>query len=180
MSSVTALSLQGGSSPSARRARARERVQLTSRCNTATHFDSDHGNGGKGPDADGAKDVRSAICLPFRGGGARGCALTARRARSLCCSCGVTIEPNGMNMCAPCITEQVDITDGIPKQIMVHSCRGCGRSVAVLFPPRRNCNPDPARRFPAATSGHPGRSATGSRPSCWRSACRSCRGCGSG
>ncbi len=46
--------------------------------------------------------------------------------------CGVQIEPNASNMCVNCIRGQVDITDGIPKSIIVQNCKNCGR---FLVPP---------------------------------------------
>jgi len=50
----------------------------------------------------------------------------------LCCICGTNIEPNASNMCVTCIRGQVDITEGIPKNIIIHSCKHCGR---YLVPP---------------------------------------------
>ncbi len=52
--------------------------------------------------------------------------------RILCCECGTSIEPNPANMCLCCIRSRVDITEGIPKQIVVNFCRGCDR---YLQPP---------------------------------------------
>eukprot|EP01088_Endostelium_zonatum_P015469 TRINITY_DN3805_c0_g1_i1.p1 TRINITY_DN3805_c0_g1~~TRINITY_DN3805_c0_g1_i1.p1 ORF type:complete len:510 (-),score=120.12 TRINITY_DN3805_c0_g1_i1:25-1554(-) len=45
----------------------------------------------------------------------------------LCCMCGTAIEPNPSNMCVNCIRSQVDITEGIPKQLVLNFCRYCGR-----------------------------------------------------
>ncbi|XP_074656149.1 60S ribosomal export protein NMD3-like [Tubulanus polymorphus] len=45
----------------------------------------------------------------------------------LCCECGVQIEPNPANMCVACLRSQVDITEGIPKQMALHFCRNCER-----------------------------------------------------
>lgn len=45
----------------------------------------------------------------------------------LCCMCGVPIASNPSNMCVTCIRNQVDITDGIPKQVNISFCKGCGR-----------------------------------------------------
>eukprot|EP00211_Chloroparvula_japonica_P003217 CAMPEP_0119127062 /NCGR_PEP_ID=MMETSP1310-20130426/5743_1 /TAXON_ID=464262 /ORGANISM="Genus nov. species nov., Strain RCC2339" /LENGTH=516 /DNA_ID=CAMNT_0007117283 /DNA_START=104 /DNA_END=1650 /DNA_ORIENTATION=- len=45
----------------------------------------------------------------------------------LCCLCGVKIRPNPSNMCITCIKGQVDITEGIPKQVPIQWCKGCGR-----------------------------------------------------
>lgn len=45
----------------------------------------------------------------------------------LCCMCGITIPFNPASMCVNCIRNQVDITEGIPKQLNVQWCKGCGR-----------------------------------------------------
>eukprot|EP00002_Diphylleia_rotans_P017623 TRINITY_DN3421_c0_g1_i2.p1 TRINITY_DN3421_c0_g1~~TRINITY_DN3421_c0_g1_i2.p1 ORF type:complete len:519 (-),score=103.14 TRINITY_DN3421_c0_g1_i2:529-2085(-) len=45
----------------------------------------------------------------------------------LCCLCGVQIQANPARMCVNCIRNQVDITEGIPKQLNVQYCRNCGR-----------------------------------------------------
>ncbi|CAH0547910.1 unnamed protein product [Brassicogethes aeneus] len=50
----------------------------------------------------------------------------------LCCECGIPIEPNPANMCVACLRSQVDITEGIPKQVVIYFCRGCER---YLQPP---------------------------------------------
>lgn len=50
----------------------------------------------------------------------------------LCCQCGTLIDPNPANMCVPCIRTQVDITEGIPKQVVIFYCKGCSR---YLQPP---------------------------------------------
>jgi NMD protein affecting ribosome stability and mRNA decay len=55
----------------------------------------------------------------------------------LCCLCGVAIAPNPANMCVNCLRSQVDITEGIPKQIVLHNCRGCNR---YLRPPWCACD----------------------------------------
>nr|CAD7597249.1 unnamed protein product [Timema genevievae] len=54
------------------------------------------------------------------------------KAKILCCECGTAIEPNPANMCVPCLRTQVDITEGIPKQAVLHFCKGCER---YLQPP---------------------------------------------
>ncbi|CAK4684206.1 unnamed protein product [Aphanomyces euteiches] len=41
--------------------------------------------------------------------------------------CGVSIEPNMANMCAPCLSNEVDITEGISKELTLVQCRGCLR-----------------------------------------------------
>eukprot|EP01116_Phalansterium_solitarium_P014670 TRINITY_DN3242_c0_g1_i1.p1 TRINITY_DN3242_c0_g1~~TRINITY_DN3242_c0_g1_i1.p1 ORF type:complete len:509 (-),score=207.42 TRINITY_DN3242_c0_g1_i1:481-2007(-) len=45
----------------------------------------------------------------------------------LCCMCGTPIPSNPSNMCVNCIRAQVDITDGIPKQVNVQMCKACNR-----------------------------------------------------
>lgn len=50
----------------------------------------------------------------------------------MCCLCGVLIQPNPSNMCVNCLRDQVDITDGIQKQLLINQCRGCSR---YLTPP---------------------------------------------
>lgn len=55
-----------------------------------------------------------------------------REQRILCCECGIPIEPNNANMCMGCLRSKVDISEGIPKQIVVSFCRGCDR---YLQPP---------------------------------------------
>ena len=54
----------------------------------------------------------------------------------LCCLCGVSIPPNAANMCVNCLRTQVDLTDGIGKQVILHQCRGCLR---YLRPPWVAC-----------------------------------------
>eukprot|EP00455_Lapot_gusevi_P046566 TRINITY_DN614_c0_g3_i2.p1 TRINITY_DN614_c0_g3~~TRINITY_DN614_c0_g3_i2.p1 ORF type:complete len:539 (+),score=164.90 TRINITY_DN614_c0_g3_i2:130-1746(+) len=54
----------------------------------------------------------------------------------LCCVCGASIQPNAANMCVNCLRSQVDITEGITKQITIFWCRGCGR---YLRPPWVEC-----------------------------------------
>ncbi|EQC42670.1 hypothetical protein SDRG_00397 [Saprolegnia diclina VS20] len=45
----------------------------------------------------------------------------------LCCMCGISIEPNLANMCVACLSNEVDITDGITKEGVLIQCRGCLR-----------------------------------------------------
>lgn len=45
----------------------------------------------------------------------------------LCCLCGAHIPSNPSNMCVNCIRGQIDITEGIPKQVTIHWCKKCGR-----------------------------------------------------
>ncbi|GIL64428.1 hypothetical protein Vafri_18352 [Volvox africanus] len=51
----------------------------------------------------------------------------------LCCLCGTSILPNPSNMCVNCIRSQVDITEGIQKQVTILWCKECGR---YLQPPK--------------------------------------------
>ncbi|KAI4888600.1 hypothetical protein NFI96_021752 [Prochilodus magdalenae] len=57
---------------------------------------------------------------------------TSSQGNILCCTCGVPIPPNPANMCVSCLRTQVDISDGIPKQVTVHFCKQCER---YLQPP---------------------------------------------
>jgi nonsense-mediated mRNA decay protein 3 len=50
----------------------------------------------------------------------------------LCCDCGVLIPVNPTALCVNCIRSKVDISEGIPKQVVVYYCRGCLR---YLNPP---------------------------------------------
>jgi nonsense-mediated mRNA decay protein 3 len=45
----------------------------------------------------------------------------------LCCQCGVSMPANQANMCLNCIRNQVDITEGIPKQLTAQWCKNCER-----------------------------------------------------
>ena len=48
---------------------------------------------------------------------------------SLCCQCGAATQPNPSNMCVACLRTQVDITEGIPKQVHLNFCKACERYV---------------------------------------------------
>ncbi|XP_053315523.1 60S ribosomal export protein NMD3 [Spea bombifrons] len=58
--------------------------------------------------------------------------VTSSQGNILCCQCGIPIEPNPANMCVACLRTQVDISEGIPKQVSVHFCKQCER---YLQPP---------------------------------------------
>lgn len=45
----------------------------------------------------------------------------------LCCVCGTQIAPNPANMCVNCLRTEVDITEGISKQVTIFFCKNCGR-----------------------------------------------------
>jgi nonsense-mediated mRNA decay protein 3 len=51
----------------------------------------------------------------------------------LCCLCGIPIQANAANMCVNCVRNQVDITEGIQKQVTITYCKNCGR---YLQPPK--------------------------------------------
>ena len=44
-----------------------------------------------------------------------------------CCICGVMTESNAANTCINCLKSQIDITEGIPKSLVLHHCRDCNR-----------------------------------------------------
>ena len=56
-------------------------------------------------------------------------------ANIVCCVCSINIDPNPSNMCVSCLRNNVDITEGINRQMMIYSCRSCGR---FLCPPWQN------------------------------------------
>ncbi|GAX83461.1 hypothetical protein CEUSTIGMA_g10886.t1 [Chlamydomonas eustigma] len=58
----------------------------------------------------------------------------------LCCLCGTSIQSNPSNMCVNCIRSQVDITEGIQKQVTVLWCKECGR---YLQPPKHWVRAEP-------------------------------------
>ena len=51
----------------------------------------------------------------------------------LCCMCGVEIQYNAANMCVSCLTNQVNIADGLRTQLTIHSCRNCARCFHFYF-----------------------------------------------
>lgn len=53
-------------------------------------------------------------------------------AQVLCCLCGTPMAYNPSSMCLNCLKNRVDITEGIPKQAIVHMCKECFR---FLRPP---------------------------------------------
>eukprot|EP00922_Rhytidocystis_sp_ex-Travisia-forbesii_P025147 GHVS01036938.1.p1 GENE.GHVS01036938.1~~GHVS01036938.1.p1 ORF type:complete len:588 (+),score=76.19 GHVS01036938.1:110-1873(+) len=44
-----------------------------------------------------------------------------------CCVCGAVIAANPSRMCINCLREQVDITEGISRQVVLAQCKQCGR-----------------------------------------------------
>lgn len=53
-------------------------------------------------------------------------------AKTLCCQCGVLIEPNPLNTCLQCIQSKIDITQDLAKQCLLQLCGKCDR---YLQPP---------------------------------------------
>lgn len=64
----------------------------------------------------------------------------ATQGHVLCCLCGTSIAPNPTNMCVNCIRTQVDITEGIQKQVTILWCKNCQR---YLQPPKSWLKADP-------------------------------------
>ena len=110
---------------------------------------------------------------------------------SLCCVCGVGITPNPSSMCMVCLSSRVDITEGIPKQIVIYQCREClryGIVLGVACEQHQGCDcglvcgtqRPPPTEFPvrlhavpcSGTSDHPGWRATWSPRSYWPFASR--------
>ena len=56
--------------------------------------------------------------------------LVSNLGKILCCQCGTPIDPNPANLCVACLRIQVDITEGIPKQV---SIRGHGSLRALTL-----------------------------------------------
>jgi len=61
----------------------------------------------------------------------------------LCCVCGTLINSNTSNMCVNCVRNEVDITEGIPKNLSVQWCKVCGR---YLSPPNYWASVEPESR----------------------------------
>jgi len=61
-------------------------------------------------------------------------AMTKVIGKILCCECGTPIDPNPANLCVACLRTQVDITEGIPKSVVIHWCKFCER---YLNPPNQ-------------------------------------------
>ena len=41
--------------------------------------------------------------------------------------CGVMTAPNAANTCINCLKSQIDITEGIPRNVILYHCRECNR-----------------------------------------------------
>ncbi|KAG6416900.1 hypothetical protein SASPL_124341 [Salvia splendens] len=51
----------------------------------------------------------------------------------LCCKCGITMQPNAANMCTRCLQTEIDITEGLQKQVTIVHCPECNK---YLQPPK--------------------------------------------
>ncbi|XP_047943719.1 60S ribosomal export protein NMD3-like [Salvia hispanica] len=51
----------------------------------------------------------------------------------LCCKCGITMQPNAANMCTRCLQSEIDITEGLQKQVTIIHCPECNK---YLQPPK--------------------------------------------
>ncbi|XP_059431568.1 uncharacterized protein LOC132165079 [Corylus avellana] len=51
----------------------------------------------------------------------------------LCCKCGIPMAPNSANMCVKCLRSEVDITEGLQKNVIIIHCPECD---TYLQPPR--------------------------------------------
>ncbi|PHJ22220.1 nmd3 family protein [Cystoisospora suis] len=49
----------------------------------------------------------------------------------LCCVCGCSIPPSPQSICLSCLSQQVDITEGIARTIVLPCCRTCGRYMHI-------------------------------------------------
>jgi nonsense-mediated mRNA decay protein 3 len=43
----------------------------------------------------------------------------------LCCKCGVPMKPNAANMCVTCLRSEIDITEGLRKNVIIMHCPEC-------------------------------------------------------
>lgn len=53
--------------------------------------------------------------------------MNSSKPKVMCCVCGTLIDSNPTNMCVNCIRTQIDITEGISKNVVIQWCKGCGR-----------------------------------------------------
>ncbi|CAD7943701.1 unnamed protein product [Amoebophrya sp. A25] len=51
----------------------------------------------------------------------------AKRARMLCCQCGIPMQSNGSSMCLQCMKSSLDITDHLARSVVLPHCRECER-----------------------------------------------------
>jgi len=48
----------------------------------------------------------------------------------LCFNCGAAIVPNDVNMCASCLKDRVDLSEGISREETIWNCSSCGKTRA--------------------------------------------------
>ncbi|CDW73854.1 UNKNOWN [Stylonychia lemnae] len=53
-----------------------------------------------------------------------------------CCMCGIMTVPNDSNTCINCLKSEIDVTEGISKQLILQNCKECNR---YLRPPWQQC-----------------------------------------
>uniref|UniRef100_A0A803KZ99 60S ribosomal export protein NMD3 n=1 Tax=Chenopodium quinoa TaxID=63459 RepID=A0A803KZ99_CHEQI len=58
----------------------------------------------------------------------------------LCCKCGISMQPNAANMCVRCLCSEIDITEGLQKQVRISYCPKCE---TYLQPPNTRVRADP-------------------------------------
>ncbi|KAJ9703057.1 hypothetical protein PVL29_004712 [Vitis rotundifolia] len=51
----------------------------------------------------------------------------------LCCKCGIPMAPNAANMCVKCLRSEIDITEGLQKNVTIVHCPECD---TYLQPPK--------------------------------------------
>ncbi|KAL8461249.1 hypothetical protein ACS0TY_032641 [Phlomoides rotata] len=51
----------------------------------------------------------------------------------LCCKCGISMPPNAANMCTKCLRSEVDITEGLQRNVTIIRCPECD---TYLQPPK--------------------------------------------
>ena len=93
-------------------------------------------------DAMGIDDTQSV--KTNMGGGPAGQAVDPKMLHAAmvrCCICGVMTPKNAANTCINCLKSQIDITEGIPKELVLHHCRDCNR---YQRPPWTLCEPESA------------------------------------
>lgn len=62
------------------------------------------------------------------------CSSGLAKATMLCCECGEPIVPNPSSMCVQCLRTKVDLSEDIPKSVILHFCKFCER---YLSPPNQ-------------------------------------------
>lgn len=52
----------------------------------------------------------------------------------LCCKCGISMQPNAANMCVKCLQTEIDITEGLQRNVTIVHCPECDK---YLQPPKK-------------------------------------------